>query len=309
MRDASAYYLIGYNSSQAPTDGKFHEIKVRVKRPGLQVRARKGYWALNKEETARALAPPKLLMPKPIEKAIADATVRPSRASVIRSWIGTSRGDNGKTRVTFVWEPLPKTAGDHVEEAARVALTAINPDGSPSFRGKVPANDASPIRTPQRVTFDAAPGPLELRVSVEGTASQVLDSETRQITVPDLTSTSTLLGTPEVFRARTIPELNRVKADPEAVPTATREFIRSDRLVFRVPVYGPGGTSPALRVHLLNRAGQPMNELPASASPRPGEQQFDLPVAQLPVGEYVVEIKATGDGGDATALVGFRIAG
>ena len=40
-KDSSAYYLIGYNSSQAPSDGKFHEIKVRVKRPGVQVRAHK----------------------------------------------------------------------------------------------------------------------------------------------------------------------------------------------------------------------------------------------------------------------------
>ena len=31
---------------QAPTDGKFHEIKVRLKRRGVDVRARKGYWAL-----------------------------------------------------------------------------------------------------------------------------------------------------------------------------------------------------------------------------------------------------------------------
>jgi VWFA-related protein len=309
IRDASAYYLIGYNSTQTPTDGKFHEIKVRVKKPGLQVRARKGYWALNREETARALAPPKLGPPKPVEKAINDATVRPSRASVIRSWVGTSRGENGKTRVTFVWEPLQKAPGDRSasEEPARVTLTAISPDGSPSFRGKVPDAPIAPIKSPQRVTFDAPPGKLQLRVSVEGTASQVLDSETREITIPDMTAPTAALGTPEVFRARTLPELNRLKTDPDAIPTAAREFLRSDRLVVRVPVYGPGGTTPELSVHLLNRAGQAMNQFTPTPSPRPGEQQIDLPVAQLPVGEYVLEIKTAGDG--PTELVGFRIAG
>ena len=39
-------------------------------------------------------------------------SVRPSRAERGADWIGTSRGDNGKTRVTFVWEPLPKPPGD-----------------------------------------------------------------------------------------------------------------------------------------------------------------------------------------------------
>ena len=50
IRDSSAYYLVGYNSTQAPTDGKFHEIKVRVKRPGVQVRARRGYWAYTADD-------------------------------------------------------------------------------------------------------------------------------------------------------------------------------------------------------------------------------------------------------------------
>src|SRR5262249_47526027 len=138
-RDSSAYYLIGYNSSQAPSDGKFHEIKVRVKRPGLQLRARKGYWALNAEQTARALAPPKPATPKPVENAINAVVARPSSASVVRTWIGTSRGDNGKTRVTFVWEPIVRPPGDRAaaSEPARVSLMAVGPDGSPYFRGKV----------------------------------------------------------------------------------------------------------------------------------------------------------------------------
>src|SRR5262249_2174782 len=102
-KDSSAYYLIGYNSTQAPSDGKFHEIKVKVKRPGAQVRGRRGYWALNAEQTARALNPPKLEPPKPVEAALNAATARPSSASVVRTWIGTARGENGKTRMTFVW--------------------------------------------------------------------------------------------------------------------------------------------------------------------------------------------------------------
>ena len=52
IRDASGYYLLGYNSTQAPTDGKFHEIKVQVKRQGVDVRARKGYWAYTAEDVA-----------------------------------------------------------------------------------------------------------------------------------------------------------------------------------------------------------------------------------------------------------------
>ena len=56
IRDSSGYYLLGYNSTQAPTDGKFHEIKVRVKRRGVEVRARKGYWAYTVEDVARANA-------------------------------------------------------------------------------------------------------------------------------------------------------------------------------------------------------------------------------------------------------------
>jgi hypothetical protein len=158
------------------------------------------------------------------------------------------------------------------------------------------------------VAFDATPGKMQLRLSVEGASSQVLDSELREITVPDLTAAQTVLGTPEVLRARTVRELQQIKADPAAVPFATREFSRTDRLVIRVPVYGPGNTAPTLSVHLLNRAGQPMSEIPA-ASTTPGVQQIELGLASLAPGEYVLEIKAAGNGADVKQLVGFRVVG
>ena len=326
-RDSSAYYLIGYNSADAPTDGKFHNIRVRVKRPGVQVRARKGYWALTQQDAARAMAPPKPGTPKPVEAALAAAVARPSKASVVRTWIGTSRGENGKTRVTFVWEPLPKSPGDRPrEEPARISLTAISPEGSPYFRGRVPAmapvatsaavgnssaasSGAATPRLPQRVTFDANPGKMQLRLSVEGADSQVLDTETREIVVPDLTSAQPLMGTPVLLRARTAREFQQLRTATEVVPLAGREFNRIEHLLIRVPTYGPGGTMPALRARLLNRAGSAMNDLQVEPAPTAGEQQIDLPLAGLPPGEYVVEIRVGDQDGDAKELFAFRVTG
>jgi len=160
---------------------------------------------------------------------------------------------------------------------------------------------------PSRITFDAAPGKMQIRMSVTGSASQVLDSETRELTVPDLTSPQTTIGTPEVLRARTPREFQQLKTDAAAVPIASREFSRTDRLIIRVPAYGPGGTAPTLSVHLLNRAGSAMSELPVSPAPAAGAQQVDLPLATLAAGEYVIEIKASGEGGEAKELIGFRV--
>ena len=52
VQDLSSYYLLGYYSANESLDGKWRTIKVRVKRPGVQVRARKGYRALRAEDMA-----------------------------------------------------------------------------------------------------------------------------------------------------------------------------------------------------------------------------------------------------------------
>ena len=314
VRDSSAYYLIGYNSTQAPNDGKFHEIKVRVKRPGVEVRARKGYWAPTVEDTARAIAGPKPGPPKPVQEALASIAAPGGRSGAgtrpIRTWIGTARAENGKTRVTFIWEPSPSAPGTRREQAGRVSLIAANAGGDLVWRGRVPeaglasaAPSAAPVpgavMGPQRVSFDAPPGKLELRISVEEAGGGgVIDTEIRDVTVPDLTAGEGL-STPRVFRSRTARDFQTIVRDPDALPTATREFLRTDRLLIRFDAYG----SDAPVATLLNRAGQKMADLQVNPAPAGATHQIDLSLSSVAPGEYLVELAV----GASKELVPLRV--
>ena len=317
VRDTSAYYLLGYNSTFTATDGKFHEIKVRVKRSGVEVRARKGYWALTRPEAAIASAPPKPSAPRPVDLAISAAAAA-TQARIVRTWLGTERGADGKTKVTLVWEPSPRVPGAPVRASdvpSRISVTAAGDDGTPYFRGRVPEpvtppGPPGPPAAGGRTTFEVPPGKLRLRLTVEGSGSDVLDTETREITIPDLTAPLTLLSTPEVFRARTAREMQQLKADAQPLPVIGREFSRTDRLLIRVAAYGPGTAAPKLTARLLSRSGQRMSDLPVTAPASPDKPpEIEFPLSGLAAGEYVIEIDATGDGGDAQELLAFRVTG
>jgi VWFA-related protein len=56
IRDSSAYYLIAYESPH-PDDGKFHRLRVRVKRARSTVFARTGYWAFKRGQNSETVAP------------------------------------------------------------------------------------------------------------------------------------------------------------------------------------------------------------------------------------------------------------
>jgi VWFA-related protein len=221
IRDASGYYLLGYTSASAPTDGKFHQIDVRVKRSNVEVRYRKGYFAYTASEAARAKEPPKAGPPPAIANAL-NSIVEPTRTGhAARFWTGTDRGANGQTRLTFVWEGI--VSGDAArasEVPARVMLTAMTAEGRPVFRGRVPdpslpaVSDAGagssqtaaaqPAAAPPgaSVSFNAPPGPLELRVVVENDHGQVVDSTTESLTLPDYSKTDVSFGTPRAHGAR-----------------------------------------------------------------------------------------------------------
>ena len=321
VRDSSGYYLLGYNSTQAPTDGKFHEIKVRVTRRGLDVRARKGYWAFTAEEAARASAPPKPGAPPAVTAAL-NAIAEPERGRPARFWIGTSRGENGQTRVTFTWQGIPPAPGAPAEpgsQAARVALTATTPDGRGLFKGRVPEDGDGAAATTTTTTtaaatalpggsasFEAPPGQVQLRIGIEGSRGQLLDAVTRELTLPDFTRVQVAFATPRVFSGRTVKDLATIRANPAAVPTPDREFSRTDRLLVRTEAYAPGNVTPAVTARLLNRAGSRMADLPVQAA-QGGGTDLELPLSSLPTGDYLIELSAKTDAGTAQELIAFKV--
>ena len=55
--DVSAYYLLGYYSTNTTHDGRYRRIEVKTRPPGLQVRARRGYFAPDNKPVREVLTP------------------------------------------------------------------------------------------------------------------------------------------------------------------------------------------------------------------------------------------------------------
>ena len=303
VADQSFYYLLGYTSIEAPTDGEFHEIKVRVDRPDVKIRARKGYFALTETDIARVLAPAKPEIPKAVDLALA-TLAEPTRGRLVRTWVGARRGDNGKTRLTFVWEPIGANQSQRSESASQIMLMAMS-DSAAYFRGEVPARSDSTL---PRADFDADPGEIELNVAIEDQYGDVLDRAVEEFVVPDLTGPDLALSTPAVMRAQNAIEFRRVVADANTLPTAGRHFRRTDQLLVRGEVYTPGNAPADVSAQLLNRQGSSMIELPVERT-ADGRYELSLQLAPFPRGDYVIEISAASGDDTATALVPFRIQG
>lgn len=314
VSDLSVYYLLTYRSAHAD-DGKFREVQVHVKRPGARIRARKGYWALWPDE---ALASEMLARVSEPRAPTPPAFALPWRTSpLIRPWFGLSRGTNGRTRVSFVWEPAPRVPGDRtrINAPAHVVLTAFAPDGTQLFEGTVAAAGNSdrlissaesqiPNSGSSRAVFDAPPGRIRLRMSIEDAASQVVDSDVREISIRDLKG-PVALGTAEILRTRNAREFRALGADPGAVPVASREFSRAERLIVRFSAYAPDHVRVSAR--LVNRIGQTIRTLDVEPSTADDRYQIDVPLASLASGEYLIELTASSPAGEAKDLLGFRV--
>jgi hypothetical protein len=298
MADASAYYLIGYSPARPRSDGKFHRINVRVKRPGLRVTARRGYWAPTEAETNPPPAPP----PDPKLTGALSELVTPGEGRLIDVWVGTEPGEDGQASVQIAWEPANKS-----------------PDGAPSLVEVEPVTrtgtvlgEAQVIATLPRdgdaatvASYQLKPGPQALRLTVRSEGGAVLDRWTQSLVVPDYSTAPLKLGTPRVFRTRTLAETRAFEANPRPTPSASRRFRRTDRLVIDVPYTVTSG-QPDIRAQLTNREGKVLAALPLATGPE-GVARVVMPLASLAPSTYTVRIEVSAGDDEGVQVVAFTV--
>ncbi|HJU42052.1 MAG TPA: VWA domain-containing protein [Vicinamibacterales bacterium] len=297
MADASAYYLLGYSPTRRGNDGKFHEIKVRVKRRGVRVTARRGYWApTEKEITAAAEA-----AATPVNTALTGALGALSDSVNTRAvtvWTGFGKGDAGRTRVSYTWEPNSTT-----DKPARLEIQPVDDNGKEAMPGQVIGG--VPGELPLIGHFQMTPGRHRMRFTSLTAAGDVIDRWIQAQAVPDFTKQSLVLSTPRFLRARNMIEFRAIEANPNAAPVAAMRFGPTDRVL--VEIEASGEASPTIKVDLLNAKGDVLRALDVPALSG-NKVRMPLPVGALANSTYILRVEASAGEQNAQQWVAFRVA-
>jgi VWFA-related protein len=294
---SSAFYLLGYTRADPTTDGKFHKIRVKVKRPGIDVSARNGFWAPSVGELTKAAEDAAAAeLPPPVSRAFGELTPSNSKRAV-DYWIGIAPGAEGACAVSLAW--APREVDDDRLTVTSVAVEA-------SLNGDVLHNDALPL---SGLTLPVKPGTLQLSFVGKNADGDIVDRERRDVAIPNPARTTLALSTPAIWRARSPLEYRAMSA-PEAATRgmfAGREFRRSDRVIVRIDAYGTAAGRAEVSAKLLGQKGKQLTELPVHPGPRPGSYQLELALGSIAKGEFLVEFSAQSGSERVQALVPFRV--
>jgi VWFA-related protein len=302
VADASAYYLLGYSPArQDRNDGRFHEIKVRVKRRGVRLTSRRGYWAPTEKEitaAAEAAATPVNTLLTAALGALSDSV----NAREVLVWTGFAKGEDSRTRVSFTWESNATAAGP---KAARLEIQPVDDTGKPSMPSLVIGG--APGELPLVANFLMTPGRHRIRFTSMTSAGDLIDRWIQAQAVPDFTRQPLVLSTPRFLRARNMIEFRAIEANPVAAPVAAMRFGPTDRVLVEIEARGADQASPSIKVDLLNAKGDLLRSL--DVPPVTGDKvRMPLPVSALANSTYVLRVEASAGERRAEQWVAFRVA-
>ena len=301
IREASAYYLVGYAPSREVSDGKFHKIGVKVKRSGVRVSARRGYWAPTAKEANAEPAPP----PDPHLTGALTTLAAPDEGRMVDLWIGTAPGEGGSTELAVSWEPaITRSSG---VKPQRLQIEPIRKtDGRPVAEPQAVGATVRSTDEGTLASFVVPAGAMALKITAYGDGNAVLDRWTQALNVPDYGRQPVALATPRFLIARSAFEARTIEKAPAPTPTATRRFRRTDRLYIDLACRGPAGEAPVLTAALTNREGRRLVGLDVPPLVN-GRARLIIPLSSLAFSTYVLRIDAKAGEHEATQMSAFTV--
>mgnify|MGYP001612112611 FL=1 len=249
----SSYYVLGYYPSNDKRDGRFRPIDVRVTRPGLKVRARRGYMA-----PTGKVPPPNTLNPTEGTSAeLRNALNNPLQTTGLTMSVFAApfRGAAPNASVVVVTQvrgsDMAFTEKDgKFLNTLEMSYLAINEQGKVAGGNRESLNMALKPDTYRQVmrtgfrmqsTFDLPPGKYTLKLAARESGGRagsvhydliVPDFAKEPLTISGLAITSSSAG--QVPTAGTLPDLRDMLPTP---PTTSREFSARDELALVVEIY------------------------------------------------------------------------
>ena len=260
LDENSTYYVLGYYPANDRRDGKFRKIEVRVKRPGLEVRARRGYVApRGKAPAASAEAP------AGTSAALREALNSPVPMSglTLRGSAAPFKAAAPNASVVLTIEVSPRDL-QFVERQGRFydevefSIIAIDKDG------KIKTGDRKSLKLDLRPqTYQAVqergfkmvtrltmpPGRYQVRIAARELNAGRLGSLYSDLEVPDyakdpLIMSGLVLTSAGASRTPAVEEDADLKKVLPAQPTTIREFAATDQLALFTEVYDNRGATP-----------------------------------------------------------------
>lgn len=310
MADRSrAYYLIGYVPTAAKRDGKFRSIKVAVRRPGVTVQARRGYYAPSDEKRPPQ---PDALDPK-VREALDSPYGRNGIPLRMSSYV-FGQASGGKAAVVLVAEADPaalglKERGGSFEGALTSMVVVASRDTGENYSQERRLDIALPGPVRHRMTrtwlpmfreFELPAGAYQARLLVRDERNGALGTVLHEFEVPAAgqfyVSTPILTDTVQQGQAGDA-------ASARPLPIARRTFASGEPLIVLFEVFGAardpqtGGPRVTAEAVLQHADGSLFTRVTPTAM-RPGPQgqlsrRQDLSLAQATPGEYVLVLKVS----------------
>ena len=307
FEENSSYYLLGYQSTNQAHDGKFRQLEVRVNKPGLEVRTRTGYDAPREESAAR---------PKPVVSPLGKAmsAVVPKGdfpMQITAAPFAIAEKDRPPSTVAIVVglkQAIRESAERNVENVD-LQITAYDADGrsygATRSRADVAIRAGATGYGEYEVfgRIDLKPGRYQLRVaaylaSIDSSGSVYFD-----VDVPDFSALPLSMGgllvsaTPSpVFAPK-----DGLKSIVPVIPTTRRIFAPTYTVSAFTRLYQGGKAKLAeVSAHVTIRdtedkviVDKPMTvSVDKFGAGRSADLQFDVPVADLPNGQYLLTVEA-----------------